>query len=300
MPTELKSAICHRQAAISAEGVSFSYPGGIEALANLSFRANPGEMVAVLGANGSGKTTLLKVFMRLLAPRQGRVLLGEADIRSLRPVEMYRQVGMVFQNPADQLFATSVEQDVAFGPRNLGLEPEEVRRRVEVALAAVGALNLRSRPVHQLSYGQQKRACLAGVLAMEPKILLLDEPTGGLDPAGEVQMIDLLVRLNRQRGQTIILSTHEVDLLPVLADRIYVFRSGQVWREGKPGEVLADPASAAEAGLRLPLVGQLFHALCGDGLAAEPLPLTIDEGRRQVLQWIADGRRLSTVGCGPE
>lgn len=285
MPTELKSAIGNLQSAICAEGISFCYPGGIEALADLTFRAGAGEMVAVLGANGSGKTTLLKLLMRLLVPQQGQVRLAGTDIRGLRPAELYRQVGMVFQNPADQLFATSVEQDVGFGPRNLGLSEAEVAARVADALAAVDAGEFRRRPVHQLSFGQQKRACLAGVLAMEPKILLLDEPTGGLDPAGEVQMIDLLVRLNRQRGVTIILSTHAVDLLPVLADRIYVFREGRVWQEGSPREVLADPQVAAQAGLRVPLVAQLFHDLGRDGMTAEQLPLTIAEGRRQILQW---------------
>ena len=277
-------------AALQADDLRFAYPDGIEAIAGLSFHAGEGELVAVLGTNGSGKTTLLKILMRLLAPQRGEVRLAGQDVRRLRPAELYRQVGMVFQNPADQLFAASVEQDVAFGPRNLGLDEAEVLSRVEDSLTAVDALDLRDRPVHHLSFGQQKRVCLAGVLAMQPKVLLLDEPTGGLDPASESHMIELLLRLNRHEKITVVLSTHAVDLLPVLADRIYVLRRGSVWQEGTPREVLADPRAASEAGLRIPLISQLFHELDRrDGLPAVELPLTVEEARRQILQWLTAG-----------
>ncbi|MCY2986534.1 MAG: ATP-binding cassette domain-containing protein [Planctomycetota bacterium] len=277
-------------AAVAADAVSFTYPHGIEAIAELTLQIRAGEFVAVMGTNGSGKTTLLKLLMRLLTPQRGQVRLAGSDIRCLRAEELYRQVGLVFQNPVDQLFAASVEQDVAFGPRNQGLSEAVVTERVDAALEAVEALELRQRPVHQLSYGQQKRVCLAGVLAMQPRVLLLDEPTGGLDPVGEAHMIELLVRLNREQKITIILSTHAVDLLPVLADRIYVLRRGSVWQAGTPHAVLADPQTAAQAGLRIPLVSQLFHDLRQrHGLAAEPLPLTIEDARRQILQWLTDG-----------
>jgi cobalt/nickel transport system ATP-binding protein len=163
-----------------------------------------------------------------------------------------------------------------------------VAARVHEALAAVDATALADRPIHHLSSGQQKRVCLAGVLAMRPSIMLLDEPTAGLDPAGESQMIDLLIRLNRQHAVTLILSTHGVDLLPVLADRIYILSQGRVCREGSPREVFADPQQAAQAGLRIPLIAQLFHELkVHHGLAVDALPLTIAEGRKQVLQWLA-------------
>ena len=172
--------------AIQADGVSYAYPDGIEALADLSFHAAPGEFVAVMGANGAGKTTLMKVLMRLLQPQKGEVRLGDRNIAALRPAELYRPVGMVFQNPADQLFAASVEEDVAFGPRNLGLPEAEVAERVDEALAAVDAVALRDRPIHHLSFGEQKRVCLAGVLAMRPAILVLDEPIAGLDPVERI------------------------------------------------------------------------------------------------------------------
>ncbi|MGO8690735.1 MAG: energy-coupling factor ABC transporter ATP-binding protein [Thermoguttaceae bacterium] len=285
--------------AIEAQGVHYAYPDGIVALDGLTFHAAAGELVAVMGANGAGKTTLLKVLMRLVRPQQGQVRLAGTDVAGLSAAELYRAIGMVFQNPADQLFAATVEQDVAFGPRNLGLAEAEVARRVQHALSAVDALPLRGRPVHHLSFGQQKRVCLAGVLAMQPAILVLDEPTAGLDPQGETQMIELLLRLNRQENITLILATHCVDLLPVLATRIYVLREGRVHREGPPETVLADAWASAEAGLRLPLIAQLFHELRGEGLSAGRLPLTIPQARRQIRQWVGDARPLGAPGERP-
>jgi cobalt/nickel transport system ATP-binding protein len=249
-----------------------------------------GELVAVMGSNGAGKTTLMKVLMRLLRPQKGRVLLGGGDIAGLPPADLYRRVGMVFQNPADQLFATTVAEDVAFGPRNMALAEEEIAVRVEAALSIVEATGLRDRPIHHLSFGEQKRVCLACVLAMQPTILVLDEPTAGLDPMSESHMIELLVRLNRQQGITVIVCTHSVDLLPVLADRICVLDKGRILREGPPHDVLTDRRSAAQAGLRLPLVSQLFHELRSrHGIPMERLPLTVDEARRHILQWITAG-----------
>ena len=243
-----------------------------------------------MGSNGAGKTTLMKVLLRLLQPQKGEVRLGGRNIAALRPAELYRRVGMVFQNPADQLFAASVEEDVAFGPRNLGLPEAEVAERVDEALAAADAAALRSRPIHHLSFGEQKRACLAGVLAMRPAVLVLDEPIAGLDPVSESHMIELLLRLNRQQRITMILSTHSVDLLPVLAHRICVLAKGRMQQEGPPEEILSDPRAIDRAGLRLPLISQLFHELgVRDGLVADPLPLSIDHARRRILGWIAEG-----------
>jgi cobalt/nickel transport system ATP-binding protein len=280
--------------AIEAQDIHFAYPDGIEALSGVSFRAHEGEFLALMGANGSGKTTLLKLLMRLRQPQRGDVRLAGTDIRHLQPTELYRRVGMIFQNPADQLFGASVEEDVAFGPRNLGLLETEVTARVEQSLAAMDALDLRRRPIHHLSYGQQKRICLAGVLAMQPALLLLDEPTAGLDPAGETQMIELLLKLNRRQKTTLIVATHCVDLLPVLADRICVLAGGRVQQEGSPREVLADPRRAAQAGLRIPLVAQLFHQLQDQrALAMDAIPLTVAEARQQICTWLAENAGLA-------
>lgn len=276
-----------RRYTIEVDALSFSYPDGIAALSEVTVRAAPAEFVAIVGANGSGKTTLLKSMLRLIRPTAGRVLLGGRDIRELAPAELYGQVGMVFQNPSDQLFAPTVEEDVAFGPRNLGLSDDEVEKRVAESLEAVDAVALRRRPIHHLSFGEQKRICLAGVLAMQPAVLVLDEPTAGLDPACEAHMVELLLRLGRSRRITMVLATHAVDLLPVLAHRVYVLNKGRVLREGEPAEIFADADAAAEAGLRLPLVSQLFRELAGrDGLSFGRLPLTVEEGRRQVLAWL--------------
>ena len=276
---------------LEARNLRFAYPDGIEALADFSFHAAAGEVVTLMGATGSGKTTLLKLLMRLLTPQDGQILLADSDIQNLRPTELYRRLGMVFQNPADQLFGATVAEDVAFGPRNCGFSESEVAHRVEESLATIDVWALRDRPIHQLSYGQQRRVCLAGVLAMEPSILLLDEPTAGLDPVGESQMIELLMQLNRERGVTLIIATHCVDRLPVLADRIVVLSQGRLWQEGSPREIFADAEKVAAAGLRIPLVSQLFHELHQRrGVADGPLPLTIAEAEAEILAWFAENK----------
>ncbi len=276
--------------AVEARNICFTYPNGIDALADVSFHAMPGELVAVMGANGSGKTTLLKVLMRLLHPQQGEVRLGSTDVRQLAAAELYSRMGMVFQNPADQLFGASVEEDVAFGPRNLGLSEVEVARRVAEALEAVHAADLRRRAIQHLSFGQQRRVCLAGVLAMRPQVLILDEPTAGLDPRGETQMIDLLLQLRRREKTTLIVATHSVDVLPVHADRIYILDRGRIHMVGTPQEVFAEPSRMAEAGLRVPLIAHLVQELCSQrGVSLSRLPLTLPEARQEILQWLAGG-----------
>jgi cobalt/nickel transport system ATP-binding protein len=274
---------------IQAQGIAFSYPGKTQALDGLDFTAAPGEFIGLVGPNGSGKTTLFKVLLRLLAPQAGSVRLDGRDIRQFGAADLYQQIGMVFQNPNDQLWAPTVEEDVAFGPRNLDLPADEVRTRVEESLAATEASHLARRPIHHLSFGEQKRVCMAGVLAMRPSILLLDEPMAGLDPNCERHMVELLWRLNRQQGITILMATHSVDLLPLLATRLYVLAKGRVLKEGGLPEILGDPELVARAGLRLPLVSQLFHMLkTGDGLPVDRLPLTVGEARQQFLEMLGN------------
>jgi cobalt/nickel transport system ATP-binding protein len=275
--------------AIRAEGVDFTFQEGTQALQSVDFRAAGGEFVAMLASNGSGKTTLIRVLMGLLKPQKGRVLIGGKDIRDLTSREMYRKVGLVFQNPDDQLFAATVEDDVAFGPRNLGLPEPEVQRRVAEALAAVAAEKLCSRAVHHLSFGEKKRVCLAGVLAMNPATLILDEPTQGLDPKGESTMLHLLHRLNRERGVTVVLATHSVDMLPLFVDRIFVLNAGRVLREGPAREIFRDHDLIRQAGLRLPYISALLYELEKyDGVPINGLPLTIGEARTRLLELIPD------------
>ncbi len=272
---------------IEMENVSFAYDEGSLALKNVNFRVRAGEFVSMLASNGSGKTTLIKVLAKLLTPQQGTVRIAGRDVRAMTAGHLYQQIGLLLQDPNDQLFAPTVEDDVAFGPRNLGLPDVEVEQRAEESLAAVGVAALRKRAIHHLSFGERKRVCLAGVLAMRPKILVLDEPTAGLDPAGESQMLQLLSRLNREQGISLVLATHSVDLLPLFADRIYVLNRGEVVKDGAPEEIFADQEMMHRVGLRLPYISRLIHEMrCYDGVRIEGLPLTLREARLRLLELI--------------
>jgi cobalt/nickel transport system ATP-binding protein len=274
---------------IAAGDISFTYAEGSRALDNVSFQAGDGEFIALLASNGSGKTTLLKALVGLLRPQRGEVTLDGRPVLAWSEVERCRRVGMVLQDPDDQLFCATVAEDVACGPRNLDLPEPEVQRRVSDCLAAVEAGHLAGRAIHHLSFGERKRVCLAGVLAMEPRTLILDEPTAGLDPQGEAAMLRLLHRLNRDGGRTILLATHAVDLLPLFASRIVVLNRGRVIMQGSPAEIFAEPEILARAGLRLPWVSHLLHELQnGDGLPVGRLPLTLGEAREELLRHLPD------------
>ena len=262
----------------------FCYPDGTTALADIHLDIGRGEFTGILGANGSGKTTLLKVMDGLIRDYSGKVLLDGIDILKLKPREIYRKVGLVFQNPDDQLFAQSVFEDVAFGPRNMGFQEEEVRQRVETALLQVEMSEAAEKNIHNLSYGQKKRVCIAGLLAMGHEILLLDEPTAGLDPVGELRMMELLAALNRDHGVTIIMATHSVDLVPLFLHRLHVLDHGHVAASGTPEEVFTTPEGLAAVRLRLPHLAELFHlARTVDKLPFSELPLTIGQARRELL-----------------
>lgn len=275
--------------AVEASGINFTYQEGTQALFEVDFEVKAGEFVAMLASNGSGKTTLIKVLVGLLKPQKGHVLITGQDIRSVSPRELYQRVGLVFQNPNDQLFAATVEEDVAFGPRNLDLPEWEVARRVGEALESVAAAHLRHRAIHHLSFGEQKRVAMAGVLAMKPAILILDEPTSGLDPAGEEMMMRLLNSLNRRQGITVVLATHLVDMLPLFADRIYVLNRGRVLKQGPAEEVFGDYDMLDRAGLRLPYISTLLHEMKRfDGVPINGLPLTVGEARKRLMELIPD------------
>lgn len=285
--------------AIDADHISFSYPDGFLALQDIVFRVRTGEFVAMLASNGSGKTTLIKLLVGLLKPSKGVIRINDCELKKLSPSALYQTVGMVFQNPIDQLFAATVSEDVAFGPRNLALAEDEIQQRVDKALASVGAEALRDRAIQHLSFGEQKRVTIAGVLAMKPRILILDEPTAGLDPAGEHSMMRLLGELNRTHGITIVLATHSVDTLPLFADRIYLLNRGRVIREGSVTTVFRDQELLHRAGLRLPYVSSLLDELNRlDGVSISELPLTLGEARRQLLELISDEFISTTPGRG--
>lgn len=242
-------------------------PSAVTALDGISLRIERGEFVAVVGGNGSGKSTLAKHLNALLLPTEGTVLVDGLDTRDRAAVwEIRQRVGMVFQNPDNQLVATVVEEDVAFGPENLGIPPDEIAARVEASLGAVDMLPYRRHAPHLLSGGQKQRVAIAGILAMRPQCLVLDEATTMLDPSGRSEVLETVQRLNTS-GVTIILITHSMDEA-ALAHRVIALHRGQIALEGPPARIF-DRAEELEAiGLTLPLVPSLAR-----GLRAEGLPL---------------------------
>ncbi|MBI5178102.1 MAG: ATP-binding cassette domain-containing protein [Nitrospinae bacterium] len=273
--------------AVEATGVTVIYEEGTKALVNVDFNVEEGQFVALFASNGAGKSTLIKAITGLLKPQAGTVRIAGKELASMDPKELYSTVGVTFQNPDDQLFAATVEEDVAFGPRNLGLGEAEVARRVEEALTDVEAIHLRKKAIHHLSFGEKKRVVLAGILAMRPSILVLDEPTAGLDPAGEAAVMLLLSNLNRLKGLTIILATHSVDMLPLLAHSICVLSHGQVVQRGTAEEIFTESGILEQVGLRLPYVTTLLHQMKAfDGLPVNDLPLTIYQARIRFLELI--------------
>jgi cobalt/nickel transport system ATP-binding protein len=270
---------------ISVNLESFKYPDGTIALADIRLSVAKGEFTGILGANGSGKTTLLKVMDGLIKGYQGEVLLDGDNVLRLHPRDIYRKVGLVFQNPDDQLFATTVYEDAAFGPRNMGCAEPEVRKRVEAALASVDMAEYAAKGIHNLSYGQKKRVCIAGLLAMGHEILLLDEPTAGLDPMGEYRMMELLTKLNREQGVTIVMATHSVDLVPIFLHRLHILSRGTLVRGGTPEEVFTAPDELQNVKLRLPHIAELIYKLKHEeGLPFRRIPLTIGEARREIVE----------------
>ncbi len=273
------------QIRLSAKIDSFHYPDGTRAMSKIDIDIRSGEFAGILGSNGSGKTTLLKIMDGLIKDIRGSVHLDGADIRKLSPKEIYRKVGLIFQNPDEQLFAPTVFEDVSFGPLNMGFPEAETAKRVKEALGDVEMEEYGGKSIHNLSFGQKKRICIAGLLAMGHEILLLDEPTAGLDPMGEHKMMNLLQRLNRDKGVTIIMATHSVDLVPLFLDRIYILSKGSIIRGGTPEKVLTAPEEMSDVKLRLPQIAELIYRLRHeDKMPFGKTPLTIGEARREIMR----------------
>lgn len=239
------------------DDVHYRYPNGYEALRGVSFRVTHGEKVALVGANGAGKSTLLLHTDGLLMPSQGEVVMGGITL-TRRTLSLVRQsVGFVFQDSDNQLFMPTVEEDVAFGPSNMRLEPAEIERRVVDALEAVGALHLRKSSPFQLSGGQKKRVAIATVLAMEPSILVMDEPTSNLDPRARRQIIDLIRRFRH----TTLIATHDMEMVLDLCDRTIVMKDGKIVADGSTQHVFGDLALLEDCGLEQPAELRLKRAL---------------------------------------
>ncbi len=256
---------------ITFENVHYTYPGDeTESLCGVDLSIEAGQFVAVLGHNGSGKSTLAKHLNAILVPDEGRVLIDGIDTADEdRVLDVRRCVGMVFQNPDNQIVANVVEDDVAFAPENLGVEPQEIRQRVDDALRQVGMYEFRTHAPHLLSGGQKQRVAIAGVLAMRPKIIALDEPTAMLDPQGRQEVISTVTRLCREQGMTVVLITHHMDEC-IGADRLIVMSNGYMVADGTPGEVFSNVELMEREGLTVPETVRLMYELNGEGFS---LPL---------------------------
>ncbi|MDN5341097.1 MAG: cobalt/nickel transport system ATP-binding protein [Euryarchaeota archaeon] len=258
---------------LEAENVAYTYPNGPAALAGVSIRIEAGSKTALVGPNGAGKSTLLLMLNGMLRPASGVVRFGGRplayDNRSLR--ELRQRVGFVFQNPDVQIVAPTVEADVAFGPVNLGLPPDAVRRAVRDALGYVGLRGYEKRPPHHLSGGEKKRVAIAGILAMEPAVLVFDEPTSALDPASSEEVMELLDEL-ASNGRTVLVSTHDVELAYRWADSVILMAHGRVLARGPPEEVFSDHALLAAARLKPPALLDLYNELGLRGIIGRDAP----------------------------
>ena len=270
---------------IKFENVHYTYPGDqMESLCGVSLAIEEGSFVAVLGHNGSGKSTLAKHMNAILVPTEGKVTvcgIDSADEEQI--IQLRRNVGMVFQNPDNQIVANVVEEDVAFAPENLGVEPAEIRRRVDEALKQVGMYEKRQHAPHLLSGGQKQRVAIAGVIAMEPKIIVLDEPTAMLDPIGREEVISTVTRLCREKGMTVVLITHHMDEC-VGADRLIVMSNGSIVADGVPAEVFADIELMEREGLTVPETTRLLYDLKQRGMDLPLTALDVDACAKEIVK----------------
>lgn len=260
---------------VSVEDVKFSYPAGVSALKGVSLEIKKGEKVAILGPNGSGKSTLILLIAGLLNPTKGQIKVFGQQTTSKEFPKLRSRIGLVFQDPDDQLFTPTVREDVEYGPKNLGLPAKVISERCDHILEDIGISHLKDRPPHRLSFGEKKKVSLATALILRPELLILDEPTANLDLLSRRALIDLLNELNAE-GTTIVISTHDVEALPELADRVIVVSHGSLLGRGEMHEVLQDVALLESAGLELPSIARLFTKLKNLGLVDE-VPITYEE-----------------------
>lgn len=272
---------------IETRNLTYSYDGEKNAISNMNIAFEKGKITSVLGSNGAGKSTLFLNLNGILTPTGGEVIYDGKSIeykkKNIR--ELRRKIGIVFQDPDDQLFSASVYQDISFGAINLNLPEVEVKRRVDEAMERVGITDLKDNPTHALSFGQKKRAAIAGVLVMKPEVIILDEPTAGLDPMSVSSLMRLLEDIQKKEGTTIILSTHDIDAVPIYSDYIYVVNGGKILAEGTSEEVFSKPEILRENNLRLPRISHLLEILkkC-DGMDVDFSKATIGSARAELME----------------
>jgi len=270
---------------LKTDNLNYIYHDGVHAIKDINIKIKEGEKVAIMGPNGAGKSTLFLHFNGLKEPDRGNIEVdGEKMVYNKKELlEIRQKVGIVFQNPNDQLFAPSVEEDVAFGPMNLGLPIEEVEKRTAEALELVEMSDSKDKPPHHLSGGQQKKVAIAGIIAMRPEIMILDEPTAGLDPQGVDQILEILNKLNDE-GMTIVISSHDVEMINDFADHIFVLKEGKIIGDGTPDEIFSNHELLEKANLKPPKTAELLKILKENGLDVDINKIKVKDCCEEILQ----------------
>lgn len=270
---------------LSTENLSFTYPDGTQALKNINIEIEKGEKVAIIGPNGAGKSTLFSHFNGLTEPTSGCVKIEDKTISFEKDelLKVRQKVGIVFQDPNDQLFAPTVKEDIAFGPMNLGLSYDEVEKRVEDALKMVGMENYEDKTPHHLSGGQQKRIAIAGIIAMKPELMILDEPTAGLDPDGVEKVLNIMNQLNEE-GMTLIISSHDIDMISKYADKIFVLYNGEIIESGNKNKIFSDMELLKKAHLRTPITTEILYNLKESGLNVNTEKISVKDTCAEIIK----------------
>lgn len=270
---------------LSTKNLSYTYPDGTHALKNINMDIYKGQKVAIMGPNGAGKSTLFSHFNGLTEPTSGHVEIDGKAIKYDKDtlLEVRQKVGIVFQDPNDQLFAPTVKEDVAFGPMNLGLDYEEVEKRVSEALTMVGMEQYMDKTPHHLSGGQQKRVAIAGIIAMRPEIMILDEPTAGLDPEGVEKVLDILDNLNKE-GMSIVISSHDIEMVNEFAEKIFVLNNGEILESGDKHEIFSNKELLKTAHLKAPITTEILYTLKEKGYNVDTTKISIDEVVEEIIK----------------
>ena len=284
---------------ITVENLTYTYSKGLpnetRALEDVSFQLEPGEFAAVIGHTGSGKSTLMQQLNGLLRPDSGKITVGEVCITdpSTKMTEVRRKVGLVFQYPEYQLFEETVAKDVAFGPKQVGISGEELDRVVEESIRLTGLdyEEVKERSPFELSGGQKRRVAIAGVLAMKPEILILDEPTAGLDPSAHRDVLELIRRIHRQERMTILLVSHNMGDIAKLADRVLVMNRGRLVMNGSPAEVFARGKQLREMGLGQPPATEFMERLKERLPGIDAAPLSIEDAAKEICRYLESGKK---------
>lgn len=270
---------------LETKNLSYTYHDGTQALKNVNIKIRKGEKIAIMGPNGAGKSTLFSHFNGLNEPTSGHVEIDGEKIIFERDelIKVRQKVGIVFQDPNDQLFAPTVKEDVAFGPMNLGLDYDEVEKRIRESLEMVGMSGFEEKTPHHLSGGQQKRVAIAGIIAMRPDIMILDEPTAGLDPEGVDKVLDILNNLNNE-GISIVISSHDIEMVNQFADKIFVLHDGEIIAEGDKHQIFSNKELLKKAHLKAPVTTEILYKLKENGIDVDTEKISIEETVEEILK----------------